>query len=376
MRELLARRWLDGLLVILAVLAQVELWIEPPPGASGPVAALAALLWTLPLLLRRRFPFGAPAVVFATLALETFLSGDVVASSGVNPFALFAAFAIAGTHPDQRAALTLGAIGYGAMATIVLMDDPPTESVVAIFLVAATSWAIGRALADRDRRAAELEQRAERLEREQQTAALEERARIARELHDVIAHSVSVMTVQAGAARLLLDDDPERAREPLLAVEETGHQAMGEMRRLLGILRGTDGDTGLAPQPGVAQLEALVAHVRSAGLPVELTVEGPPRALAPGVDLAAYRVVQEALTNVLRHAGAARAHVRVGYAPDALELDVVNTGEVTVNGRAHGHGLAGMRQRVVLYGGELDAGPSKEGGYAVHARIPATAAPA
>lgn len=370
-RTLLARRWIDGLVVALAVVAQVEVWTASAQ-TPRPVAALAALLWTLPLLARRRFPLGAPAVVFATLAVETLLSGAVVASSGVNPFALFAAFWIVGAHSDQRAALTGGAIGYAAMAVIVLIDDPPAGSVVVIFVLAAAAWAIGRALSDRTRRTEELELRAERLEREQQASALEERARIARELHDVIAHSLSVMTIQAGAARMLLDDDPERAREPLVAVEETGHQALAEMRRLLGVLRGADEDAGLAPQPGIAQLEALVGQVRSAGLPVELTVEGDERPLTPGVDLTAYRVVQEALTNVLRHAGAARAQVRVVYAADALELDVTNTGHAASNGGAGGHGISGMRQRVALYGGDLDAGPRAEGGYAVHARIPTT----
>jgi signal transduction histidine kinase len=258
------------------------------------------------------------------------------------------------------------------MAVIVVIDRPPAESVVVIFLFGAGSWAIGRALADRDRRAQELELRAEGLAREQESAALTERARIARELHDIIAHNLSVMTIQAGAARLLLDDDPERAREPLVAVEETGHQALAEMRQLLGILRGTEDDASLAPQPGIAQLDTLVGQVRAAGLPVDLAVEGEARPLALGVDLTAYRVVQEALTNVLRHAGAARARVRVAYRADALELDVTNTGYVGPNGTPGGHGLTGMRQRVALYGGELDAGPGADGGYAVHARIPTT----
>jgi signal transduction histidine kinase len=206
-RELAARRWIDGFVVVLAVVAQVEVWTQPAE-IPRPVAAVAALAWTLPLLARRRFPLAAPATVFATLGLESLLSGQVVTSSGVNPFALFAAFAIAGTHADQRAALVGGAIGYASMATIVLIDDPPSEDVVGIFLVSAAVWAIGRALAEPGRRADELQQRAERLEREQQTAALEERARIARELRDVIAHSVSVMTVQAGAARVLLTRTP------------------------------------------------------------------------------------------------------------------------------------------------------------------------
>ena len=180
------------------------------------------------------------------------------------------------------------------------------------------------------------------------------------------------MTVQAAAARLLFDDDPTRARESLVAVEETGRQALGEMRRLLGILRGDERETRLAPQPGIGALDALVEQVRAAGLPVDVLVEGEPKPLPPGVDLAAYRVVQEALTNVLKHAGAARARVRIRYGATALELAVTNDGRARRNGRG-GHGLVGMRERVALYGGEFEAGPRGEGGYAVRATLPADA---
>jgi signal transduction histidine kinase len=306
---------LDGCFVVLAVLAQVEVWTGPAETAR-PVAAIGALLWTLPFLLRHRFPLGSPVTVFAVLGLETLLSGDVVTSSVINPLALLSAFWIAGCHRDQRAGLIGGAAGYASMATITLVDTGQVDSGTVIFLfgLGAGAWTIGRSLAERDRRAEQLELRADRLEREQETVALAERARIARELHDVIAHNLSVMTIQAGAARLLLDEDPARAREPLAAVEETGHQAMGEMRRLLGVLRGGEDEAGTrAPQPGLSQLDALVAQVRSAGLPVEVSVEGEPAPLTPGADLTAYRVVQEALTNVLRHAGAARAHVGIRY---------------------------------------------------------------
>lgn len=253
---------------MLAVAAQVEVWADPPPVARA-VAAPAALLWTLPLLLRRRFPLGAPAVVFAILGLESFLSGHVVTESQVNGFALIAAFCVSGTHVNPRRALVGGAVGYAALAAIVLNDVPPSESAVGIFLMSAAAWAIGRALAERGRRTWELEQRAQQLEQAHEAAALAERTRIASELHDVVAHSVSVMTIQAGAARVLLDIDPEKARQPLIAVEETGHQALAEMRRLLGVLRGTD-DTGLTPQPGLAQLDALVEQTpgrRPAGRP-------------------------------------------------------------------------------------------------------------
>ncbi len=233
------------------------------------------------------------------------------------------------------------------------------------------------ALRRRGERAARLERRAALLEREREeqarAAVAAERARIARDLHDVIAHSVSVMTVQAGAARLLLDEEPERAREPLLAVEETGRQALAEMRRLFGIVRGNEGEAALAPQPSLAHLDALLEQARKAGLPVEVTVEGERRVLPPGVDLAAYRIVQEALTNARKHARPARAQVAIRYERDALELEITNDGRARRNGEGPGHGLVGMRERVALYGGELEAAPSAEGGYAVRARLPVEA---
>jgi signal transduction histidine kinase len=366
-RSLLARHWLDGLVVVLAAAAQLEAWTDPTQTPRA-LTAPAALLWTLPLLLRRRYPLAAPATVFAVLGAEAALPDPTVTSSQINVFALFAAFAAAGSHPQQRSALVGGAIGFVSLALIVLTEVPASESAVPIFLFGGGTWAIGRTLAERSRLAEDLAQRAQRLEREHANAVLAERARIARELHDVIAHSLSVMTVQAGAARLLLAEEPERAREPLLSVEETGRQTLSEMRRLLGVLRSEDDDATFAPQPGMEQLDSLVKQMEAAGLPVTVSVEGEERPLSAGVDLAAYRVVQEALTNVLRHAGSARAHVRIRYLPESLELEVANRGHVAHDGRP-GHGLIGMRQRVALYGGELDAGPA-DGGYRVHARIP------
>jgi signal transduction histidine kinase len=368
LRSLLGRHAIDALLVLLVLWAQVEVWVDDEQSPRT-LTAPAGFLWTLPLLLRRRFPLGAPTVVFVVLALEALVAGDAVTHAEANAIALIAAFGIAGSHWDARSALTGAAIGYAALAIIVLSDRPALEGAVPVVVLTAVAWVIGRALGDRGRRAADLEARAQRLERAHEAAVAGERATIARELHDVIAHSVSVMTVQAGAARLLLDEDPSRARASLLAVEETGRQALGEMRRMLGILRGDEHETRLTPQPGISDMESLVAHIRGAGLPVDVVVYGDPKALPPGVDLAAYRVVQEALTNTLKHAGAARAEVSIRYGDHALELAVLNDGHVTPNGRV-GHGLIGMRERVTLYGGEFQAGPRSEGGYAVRATLP------
>ena len=368
LRSLLGRHAIDALIVLLAVWAQIEVWVDAeqsPRTLTAPVS----LLWTLPLLLRRRFPLGAPTVVLGVLAAEALVAGDAVTHAEANAMAIIAAFGIAGSHWDFRSALTGAAIGYASVAVIILSDRPDPEGAVPVVALTAVSWVIGRALGERGRRAADLEERAERLERAHGEAVAGERATIARELHDVIAHSVSVMTVQAGAARLLLDEEPSRARESLLAVEATGRQALAEMRRLLGILRGDEHAAGLSPQPGISDIGALVQHVRTAGLPVDVIVDGDPTALPPGVDLAAYRVVQEALTNALKHAGAARAEVSIRYGEKALQLAITNDGRVPHNGRV-GHGLVGMRERVILYGGEFQAGPRSEGGYAVQATLP------
>jgi signal transduction histidine kinase len=367
-RSLLARRGLDALIVLLAAGAQAEVWLNDGQ-TPRIVTAPAALLWTLPLLFRRRFPLAAPVAVFAVLTAEAFLPGHAVTNSPVNAIALFAAFGFVATSADLRSAVAGAVIGYVGLVLIIVIERPRFSDTWPVLLIAAATWVVGRVLAERTRRTATLAERANRLEREYEAAVTAERARIARELHDVIAHSVSVMTVQAGAARVLLDENAARARDSLVAVEETGRQALAEMRRLLGILRSDESQSRLAPQPGTADIASLVEQVRAAGLPVDVVVEGEPRSLAPGIDLAAYRVVQEALTNALKHARAARAEVSMRYGRHALELLIVNDGPVTRNGR-DGHGLVGMRERVALYGGEFEAGPRSEGGYVVRARLP------
>jgi signal transduction histidine kinase len=369
LRTQIRRHGVDALVIVLASAAVVEAWVDSD-GVLRFLTMPFAVAWTLPLLLRRRYPLGAPVVVFLVLVAEALITVDAVTDSQSNTLALLAAFGIAGAHRNVRAGLAGAAIGYAALAAVVFRQTVTVNDVAFMLIFATAAWVLGRAIGEWGRRAADLEERADQLERAQAEAVAHERATIARELHDVIAHSVSVMTVQAGAARLLLDEDLPRARESLVAVEETGRQALGEMRRLLGILRANEHETRLAPQPGIADLDALVEQVRAAGLPVEVVVDGEPKPLPPGVDLAAYRVVQEALTNALKHAGAARAQVAIRYRTNALEIAVTNSGTARANGRGDGHGLIGMRERVALYGGELDAGPRAGGGYAVRASLP------
>jgi signal transduction histidine kinase len=369
----LRRHVLDALVVLLAVVAEIKVWVVPWDGPKA-VFIVASLLWTLPLLLRRRLPFAAPVFAFAVQAGSAF--ADPTLGAETTAFAaLLLAFWVVGAHNERSQAIVAGAIGLASLAVVARVDERlGLEEAVAGSLFGGTVSLIAYAFQRRGKRAAELEERAARLEREREeqerAAVAEERRRIARELHDVVAHSVSVMTIQAGAARLLLAEEPERAREPVLTVEETGRQALSEMRRLLGILGREEGEPSLAPRPGLAALDALLAQARTAGLPVELTVEGEPEALPPGVDLAAYRIVQEALTNARKHAGPARAQVTLRYGYDALELEITNDGPSLAGGNGGGHGLVGMSERVALYGGELEAGPRPAGGYAVCARLP------
>jgi signal transduction histidine kinase len=372
----LRRHGLDALVVVLAVLAVVEVWTVPVPG-SPPVLVVGRLLATLPLLARRHFPLAASACVFAALAAMTFAHPEATSTSWtIVP--LFLAFWAVGAHAEPRAAVAGLVTGVAAIIAVI-ERDPGVDYADASghFLVAGGVWLAAVVLQRRARRAAALEELTAALERErrerEREAIAEERRRIARDLHDVVAHSVSVMTVQAGAARLLVTEAPERAREPLASVEGTGRQALGEMRRLLGILRGEDGRAQLAPEPGLARLDELLARTCTAGLPVELAVEGEPRALPAGVDLAAYRIVQEALTNARKHAGPARARVTLRYGREALELEIADDGRATANGAGGGHGLVGMRERAALYGGELEAGPRRDGGFAVRARLPVDA---
>jgi len=236
-------------------------------------------------------------------------------------------------------------------------------------------WAVGNAFQRRGARELELETRADRLEHERaqnmQVAVADERARIARELHDVVAHSVSVMVVQMGAAREIMSSEPHTARDTLRSAEATGRQALGELRRMLGILRDSDERGALDPQPRLEHIDGLVEQARTAGLPVALTIDGTARPLPAGIDLAGYRIVQEALTNVRKHAGPAHANVHIHYGDHELDLDVCDDGHrPSRSSNGSGHGLIGMRERVALYGGTLETGPATHGGFGVHARLP------
>ena len=235
------------------------------------------------------------------------------------------------------------------------------------------AWLAGFAFRERDVQATAAEERADQAEREREAAAriavAEERARIARELHDIVAHALSVMVLQVGAIRHKLPESSGEDREALEDVERAGRTALAEMRRLLGAMRDRDGGAELEPQPGLDKLEPLVERVRIAGLPVRLQVEGEPLPLARGLDLSAYRIVQEALTNVIKHADASRAEVVVRHRADALQLEIRDDGRGPVDAGSPGHGLVGIRERVKLYGGEMTAGAANGGGFIVTASL-------
>ena len=279
----------------------------------------------------------------------------------------------AGAYADRRRALVGLAIALGS----ILVDQPADFVVMGPLLAAA--WIVGRLVRSHALQARRLVELTGVLEREQaenaRLAIAHERVRIARELHDVVAHSVSVIVVQAGAERLTLGEERPATREVLRGIERTGREALVEMRRLVGVLRRGDDELELAPQPTLARLDELVEHLRQAGLSVELTVEGEPAELAPGVDVSAHRIVQEALTNTLKHAGPARASVLVRYGRRLLELEVADDGAGEPPFEGNGHGLIGMRERIALHGGELEVGSRSGGGFAVRASFPLGRAP-
>ena len=375
----------EALALTLALAGQIELWARPdaPPSA---IAVTAALVATVPLLVRRRLPFAAPALVFAGLAVISLARPSaVLGGASFTLFALMLAFWAAGAQRERQQAAAAAALGLAAVAVMIasgghggVVRTGDLELSLFIWSLIAVGLPLGAfALRGRAERAADLQERADRIEREReartQAAVAAERARIARDLHDVIAHSVTVMTIQGGAARLQLDNDPDRARAPLLVVEETGRQALADLRRLVGIVElGQDHEPvlALAPQPGLADLPALVAQLRRAGLPTDLAVEGEFEPLTPGVELAAYRIAQEALTNTLKHAGPARAQVTVRYEPQCLRLEITDDGRGGATRGRGGHGLVGMRERVALYGGTLEVGARPAGGFGVCARLP------
>ena len=359
----------------LVVLGQVELWVGNV--ITGPKALVAPLVILIAgsVAVRRRWPLMVVSVVTISVAAIAIVAGspDAVAV-GVAYFCALYGLAV---WTDTRGFLTGCGVVFGSNAVSALGPHRSWRDVLVWSVVSGIAMLIARrAVRDRQLRAEALAARAELLEREQELraheAVAEERARIARELHDLVAHNVSVMVVQAGAERHALGDEQASTRDALTSIEQAGRQALAEARRLLGMLRRKGASEDLEPQPSIDQIDLLVEQVARAGLQVKLEVEGEPGPLPAGVDLCAYRVVQEGLTNALKHAGPAQTEVVLRYAPRSFEVEIRDDGRGSsdVSGEGAGHGLIGMRERVTLYGGELKAGPREGGGFEIHAHLP------
>jgi signal transduction histidine kinase len=371
--------WFELLIGALAIAAILELVIgRNSPGAPSTTlwfALPAVAVIVSPLFARRRFPFAGPTAYWALATALTFVDGLLIPFMvSLFPIGLASAFLL-GNLRDSRQAWTGLAIVLGGITTVVYnIPGHATPELLIIPVDFGISWAAGFALRERAEKAEAAEIRATQAEREREAAArvavAEERARIARELHDIVAHAMSVMVLQVGAVRHKLPEALEEDSEALRRVEQAGRTALAEMRRLLGAMR-RDGDgLELAPQPGLDGLDSLLENVGRAGLPVRLHVDGNRSPVPRAIDLSAYRIIQEGLTNSLKHARASHADVTVRYRPNELEVEVIDDGAGAAPSDGLGHGLVGIHERVKIYGGEMNAGTAPAGGFILSARLP------
>jgi signal transduction histidine kinase len=393
-RSVAREYWFELLIAFLAVAGMLELVVgRDAPGAPTTtlwitIPTVAVLV--LPLFALRRFPFAGPAAYWLLAAAISFGDGLLLAFIGsLGVVGLASAFLLGNLRNPLKAGAGLIIVLVGIV--IVVANIPGQQEVgdlVFIPLRFVVAWVAGYGLRARAEQAEAAEMRAALAERERETALMratlaeqereaaariavaEERTRIARELHDIVAHAMSVMVLQVGAVRHKLPRALDEDRDALGRVEQAGRTALTEMRRLLGAMRGDGNDAELGPQPGLEALDSLVDDVTRAGLPVRLHVDGEAFPLPRAIDLSAYRIVQEGLTNALKHAHATSADVTVRYRPDEVELRVADDGKGPATSNGHGHGLVGIRERVHIYGGEMSAGAAPAGGFVLSARLP------
>ena len=337
------------------------------------IAVALGLATTLPLYWRRRYPLGA--LVVSSIAITVLAAAEYPLNQ--VPLAIFFLVYANGVYATRPRAMA-GVFTVNACLLIIFLSDAPDLDFAATVLnmaVYSTCWLAGQVVHARGAaaaaRLAEAEERAEAQRQHSARAVAEERLRLAQELHDVVAHSMSVIAVQAGMGVHVIDQRPDDAKAALEAISQTSRRTLQEMRRLLGVLRDEEGELRHAPAPGLADLPRLIDDVRGTGVPVGLTVEGATDEVPHAVELSVYRLVQEGLTNVIKHAGTATATVTVRCLPSTVEVEVVDDGRgaASANG-ASGHGLRGMQERVALWGGSLEAGPRQGGGFRVLAELP------
>jgi signal transduction histidine kinase len=377
-RHVAREQWFDVLIALLAISAVLELVIgrDSPSSARTLWFALpAVVILVLPIFLRRRFPFAAPAVYWLLAAGISIVDWRPIPFAvGLFPIGLTVAFLLGNLRNSLKAGIGLAVVVVCSAIVVYEIPGHTTSELVFIPLEFVIAWVAGFALHERAEQAKAAEVRATQAERERDAAAriavAEERARIARELHDIVAHAVSVMVLQVGAVRHKLPDAMAEDRDALTGVEQAGRTALAEMRRLLAAMRRDGDEAELTPQPGLDGLNSLVEKVSRAGLPVGLHVDGEPFPLPQAIDLSAYRIVQEGLTNALKHARASRADVMLRYEPDALQLEVRDDGKGNSTSDGLGHGLVGIRERVKIYGGEMSAGTANGGGFVLRTRLP------
>ncbi|HEX6619886.1 MAG TPA: histidine kinase [Solirubrobacteraceae bacterium] len=375
-RALDPERVLAALALAFAVAQLTEAALSHHAGVRA-VTLVFALLTPVPLTFAWRAPLASLLTVDLLFLLQAALGGRLLDTSEVAVFLCVVGIFLVGLRAPTRDLVVAGVAAVGLLTATSVLEGVSGDMASGILWVTIVPVGIpalaGRVLRSRNALNRRLDEQAREIEcnraEREAAAVLGERTRIARELHDVVAHDVSVMLVQAAAAKRTVPADPERARAAIAAVEDTGREALGELRRLLGVLRRGDEELALAPQPSLHRIGTLVQRMRATGLPVELEVAGDPVHLPPGVDAAAFRIVQEALVNIVRHAAATRASVRVDYEPQAVELVVSDDGAGDGPIR-DGRGLVNLRERVALYGGELRAGRRRPRGFELRARLP------
>jgi len=380
-RDLARRYWFDVLIAVLAIVAMLEVVLghgshgAPKTTLWFSVPAIAIL--ALAVFARRLFPFAGPAVYWLLGAGISVVDPLLIPyADALFPIGMADAFLLGNLRDVRRAALGLAAVVGGAVTIVSNIPGHSASTLVFVPLEFAISWVAGFAVRERAVRAEAAESRATQAEQARDTAAriavAEERTRIARELHDIVAHAVSVMVLQVGAVRHRLPAALSEDREALTGVEQAGRAALAEMRHLLDAMREDGERAELGPQPGLDRLDALLQDVGRAGLPVRLHVDGDPLELPRGIDISAYRIVQEGLTNALKHAHATRADVALAYASDQLRIEVSDNGHGATKSNGPGHGLIGIHERVKLYDGEMTTATTNGGGFTLTARLPLT----